>query len=141
MDKVVTGKFAFVILHYLTEEYTESCVSSVQKLFKSGGPKVHIYIVDNASPDGSGQRLYEKYSGNDDVTVILGKEMFYILDHTCRYKVISEDSETIRIATPDPVNTARIIGGRKFLSRYLFPKGIDRKISVTGAEDNGIQPD
>lgn len=69
------------------------------------------------------------------------KEMFYILDHTCRYKVISEDSDTIRIATPDPVNTARIIGGRKFLSRYLFPKGIDRKISVTGAEDNGIQPD
>ncbi len=73
MDKVVTGKFAFVILHYLTEEYTESCVSSVQKLCKSGGPKVHIYVVDNASPDGSGQRLYEKYSGNDDVTVILGK--------------------------------------------------------------------
>lgn len=62
--------FCFVILHYLTIEETISSVNSIKKL--KGDKK--IIIVDNASPNGSGLKLKNKYKNSDDVTVILNKE-------------------------------------------------------------------
>lgn len=61
---------AFVILHYLAVESTITCV----KCIKSLGQDVHIVVVDNASPDGSGLRLARKYKKDRRVTMILNKE-------------------------------------------------------------------
>lgn len=60
----------FVILHYMVLEETEGCVRSLDKLI---GEK-SIVIVDNASPNGSGEKLAELYENREDVTVVLNKE-------------------------------------------------------------------
>ena len=56
----------FVVLHYLAYEMTLQCTESLLGL---AGEK-HIVIVDNASPNGSGQRLTEHFAGNPEVTVL-----------------------------------------------------------------------
>lgn len=47
----------FVILHYNTEEETVACVNSILQHLSGA----NVVIVDNGSPNGSGQRLKEKY--------------------------------------------------------------------------------
>lgn len=61
---------AFVILHYRAIDSTIKCVDSIKKL--SGNNQ--IVIVDNASPDDTGERLVNKYSSDPQVTVLLNPE-------------------------------------------------------------------
>ena len=57
----------FVVLHYLAYEMTLQCTESLLGL---AGEK-HIVIVDNASPDGSGEKLAAHFSGqSSEVTVL-----------------------------------------------------------------------
>lgn len=57
----------FVVLHYLAYEMTLQCTESLLGL---AGEK-HIVIVDNASPDGSGEKLAAHFSGRlSEVTVL-----------------------------------------------------------------------
>lgn len=65
-------KFAFVILHYNTIEDTYACVASIRKNVKEA--LYHIIIVDNCSPNRTGQELKDEYATNRDVTVILNHE-------------------------------------------------------------------
>ncbi len=60
----------FIILHYMVAEETETCIRSLDRL--SG--ERHIVIVDNASPNGSGKALQEKYRDRQDITVLLNDE-------------------------------------------------------------------
>lgn len=60
-------KIYAVILHYQTYSDTETCVESI---FKSCGTNLHIIIVDNGSPNCSGEELERKYQSNSCVTVI-----------------------------------------------------------------------
>lgn len=66
------SNFSFVILHYNTIDDTLACVSSIKEMCKKHN--FQIYIVDNASPNGSGNQLEQSYSNDDDVSVILSKE-------------------------------------------------------------------
>lgn len=63
-------KTVFVVLHYCQGEVTKDCVESLLEL---DGEKF-VVIVDNASPDGSGDVLKQFYSGKDNVKVILNKD-------------------------------------------------------------------
>ncbi len=60
-------KVAFVVLHYCQISVTLDCISSLLHL--KGNPLV--VVVDNASPDGSGIVLRDKYKGNGVVHIIL----------------------------------------------------------------------
>lgn len=62
-------KFGFVILHYMAFDMTVECVEKILKLF-SDNP-IKIVIVDNASFNGSGTRLREKYQNNESVEVLI----------------------------------------------------------------------
>lgn len=64
--------FAFVILHYNTIDDTRECVSSIRKFIEDGS--YHIIIVDNGSPNGSGQILANDYQNDKDITVIFNNE-------------------------------------------------------------------
>lgn len=64
--------FAFVILHYNTIDDTRECVSSIRINIKDEA--YHIIIVDNGSPNGSGQILADDFQNDKDITVILNKE-------------------------------------------------------------------
>jgi GT2 family glycosyltransferase len=65
-------KFCFVILHYLNLGDTIKCVSSIFQNIRY--PDYFIILVDNASPDNSGQELAELYVNEEKVTVLLNSE-------------------------------------------------------------------
>lgn len=65
-------KFSFLILHYNTLEETEKCIDSIMKLEHIEESK--IVVVDNNSPNHTGEILKEKYAEINQVEVILNKE-------------------------------------------------------------------
>ena len=68
----IMPRFSFVILHYNSIDDTIACVDSIIECCQND--VYRIYIVDNASPNGSGTQLLESYSVDDKVSVILSKE-------------------------------------------------------------------
>ena len=64
-----TLDFSFVILHYVAFDMTVECVDNLIKRF--GNNNILIVIVDNASPNGSGKKLKERFHDNSKVVVIL----------------------------------------------------------------------
>ena len=62
------NKIAFVILNYCTFSDTVECINSVKD--KIDADDYEIVIVDNASPDGSGQQLRERYKGVSKITIL-----------------------------------------------------------------------
>lgn len=63
--------FAFVILHYLSEEMTIECVNTIINTFDMRLCK--IVIVDNGSENGSGKRLQDRYSELEYCSLILSE--------------------------------------------------------------------
>lgn len=68
---MVNVSLVFVILHYTAMKDTVECVSSIED--KTNDP-YRIVIVDNASPDGSGQKLADLYKDDEKVHVVLSKK-------------------------------------------------------------------
>lgn len=66
------SKIAFVILHYCVVEETIECVESIQQ--RIDVDDYDIIIVDNCSPDGSGEILKEKYNNQKSITVLSNSE-------------------------------------------------------------------
>ena len=62
-------KFCFVILHYNAIEETIKCIESIQLLEKY--EDCSIVLVDNASPNGSGVILQNRYCDDKQIDVIL----------------------------------------------------------------------
>lgn len=65
-------KIVFIILHYMAEEETYRSVRSIQE--KIDVEEYRIIIVDNGSPDGSGQRLKNLYTSEQKIKVVLTGE-------------------------------------------------------------------
>lgn len=65
-------RYAFLILHYYTIEDTNKCIESIFKNCKN--EDINIIIVDNASPNKTGEVLKKKYQLNDKIHVILNKK-------------------------------------------------------------------
>ncbi|MBK7104715.1 MAG: glycosyltransferase family 2 protein [Ignavibacteriae bacterium] len=61
--------FTFVILHYQTLQDTLKCVDSI--LSKINNDKFYIVIVDNKSPNNSGNELMNKFSSHPQIKIIL----------------------------------------------------------------------
>lgn len=61
--------FVFVILHYNAIEDTIECVNSIVSNMQNGN--YSIVIVDNASPNGTGVHLQEKYEADSNIIVLL----------------------------------------------------------------------
>lgn len=59
--------FSFVILHYRAVDETIKCVESIKKTQQKS---YHIVIVDNNSPDNSGQQLDSLYEGDNHITIL-----------------------------------------------------------------------
>lgn len=62
-------KIGIVILNYNSYKYTTNCISSILS-YNSKSRQFEIYIVDNASPDKSGNRLFRKYESSNNISVI-----------------------------------------------------------------------
>ena len=64
-------KVSFVILHYNAVTDTIKCVESIIKLRRGEQEDVSIIIVDNCSPNGTGQLLKNKYKNTERIDVLL----------------------------------------------------------------------
>lgn len=65
-------KTAFVILHYQNADVTNRCITCLLAL--KGIENHEIVVVDNGSPNGSGQKLKDTYAANSNVHVLLTSE-------------------------------------------------------------------
>lgn len=65
-------KFGFVVLHYMAYDMTVECVDNLLQRFKTYN--INIVVVDNASSNGSGKKLADKYHSEKKVTVLLNKK-------------------------------------------------------------------
>lgn len=63
--------FAYIVLHYQTLTETQKCIDSILPLIEESDI---IVIIDNASPNGSGRLLLEKYADVSYIKVILNQE-------------------------------------------------------------------
>ena len=72
MEKKQYVSFCFLILHYMDIELTYKTVESVMSLHNFNDSK--IIIVDNASPNGSGKILLEKYRNMEQIHIVLSPE-------------------------------------------------------------------
>lgn len=67
--KVETKKFAFVILHFLDFEITVSCIETIRK--KINYNDYVIIVVDNGSPNKTGEKIKHRYEKDSSIYVIL----------------------------------------------------------------------
>lgn len=65
-------KTAFVILHYQNDTVTKRCVHTLLELEGIGDHE--IVIVDNASANGSGEKLRQRYEAYPNIHVLLSQE-------------------------------------------------------------------
>jgi GT2 family glycosyltransferase len=64
-------KTVFVILHYLTLDDTVACVASLQHNLATGrDDDLEIVIVDNGSPNQSGEQLAQHFSGQPGIHLL-----------------------------------------------------------------------
>lgn len=63
---------SFVILHYMTIEDTIQCIESIKNnvVYRD----YSIILVDNASPNNTGEELKKIYKDDKDITVLINKE-------------------------------------------------------------------
>lgn len=62
------GRIGVILVNYCGEQDTYECIESIRS---STYTDVKIYVLDNASPDGSGASLAKKYAESTDVQVKL----------------------------------------------------------------------
>ena len=106
---------AFVILHYNSIDDTRKCIESIRRLAevytktdlnsgtvqligrdstKEKQEPVHIVVVDNASPNGSGSLLKNEYGGVSDITLIMNrKNSGFSAGNNIGYKYVKENLE------------------------------------------------
>lgn len=63
---------AFIILHYQSIDETKNCIESILSMNHS--ENLGIVVIDNASPNGTGQDLYERYLNFPNIVVYLNSE-------------------------------------------------------------------
>lgn len=66
------GCICFVILHYNGIDDTEKCIQSIQQL--DGQQDIRIVLVDNASPNGTGRQLADRYMEDEKIDVLCREE-------------------------------------------------------------------
>lgn len=98
-------KACFVILHYLSWETTEACIESIFNVIpQSSRIPYHVIVVDNASPDDSYAKLWERYWRHPAVTLLQAPEnMGFARGNNMgyRYALEKEHADFVVIANND----------------------------------------
>ena len=116
--------YAVVILNYNTFEDTVVCVDSIKKYAACSSYK--IYVVDNASPDKSGQLLSSKYAQDDKVQVLISERNlgFSGGNNIGIREALEEGFEYIYLLNSDIIlqNDAFKLFAERFILFTFFPK-------------------
>lgn len=83
-------KIGFEILHYQSVDETINCVDSIRRYI----PHASIVIVDNASPNKSGEILKKKYTDSCNIEIIqLHENLGFARGNNAGYQYLREDHE------------------------------------------------
>ncbi|HGK9498072.1 TPA: glycosyltransferase family 2 protein [Streptococcus pneumoniae] len=105
--------FCFVILHYRTSNDTIECIKSIQKL--EGDYK--IVIVDNASQNGSIERVEALFANNDEIVIIKNtKNLGFAAGNNIGYAYARTQIKTDMIAV---LNNDIVIKQKDFINRIF----------------------
>lgn len=81
-------RIVFVVLHYCAVDSTREAIQSIQNCC---GLNQEIVVVDNASPDQSGERLKEEYKNCRKIHILQGKEnVGFAKGNNCGYRYARE---------------------------------------------------
>jgi len=104
-------KISFVVLHYCKADVTIKCVDSILDINCS------VVVVDNASPDGSGQKLKKHYQHQNNVHVILNNNnLGFASGNNIGYKYAKEEQKAKIIIV---VNNDTYISDKAFAQKIL----------------------
>ncbi len=67
-------KISIIIVNYNTFDYTQQCIDSVLEALKFSNINGEIIVIDNDSPDKSGEKLKKFYKDNSQVDIILNND-------------------------------------------------------------------
>lgn len=105
--------YGFVVLHYLDYEMTQKCVTTLTKNFNDYNYKV--VIVDNASNNGSAERLQDLFKDNSNIKVIINaKNLGFAQGNNVGYEYIQNTYEADYIVV---MNNDVLIRQRSFLDK------------------------
>lgn len=108
-------KFCFVILHYQAINETKECVKSILENVEY--PNYSIVIVDNKSPNKTGQELKNFYLNNEKVTVLLNSENNgFAKGNNLGYKYAKDHFSAEFVAC---INNDTIIEDRHFIQKII----------------------
>lgn len=65
-------RIVFIVLHYMAINDTVECINSIRKNFQRDS--YHTIVVDNCSPDKSGEDLIRMYETDEDITVLCNNQ-------------------------------------------------------------------
>lgn len=63
---------SFIILHYMAIEETMQCIQSIKRM--DNQEEIRIVVVDNASPNRSGEQLRKTYCEDEQIDVIINEK-------------------------------------------------------------------
>jgi len=118
----------FVVLHYLVFEETVECVESILQMKHSN---LKIVVIDNFSPNGSGDKLKEKYRAFNNITVILNTEnVGFTLGNNIGYKYAKHNlrSDFIILANND------VVFRQSCFAEEIITEYIDNKYDILGPD-------
>lgn len=114
-------KIAFLILHYNTIDDTIKCIDSINKNVKES---YHIVVVDNCSPNGTGNQLLEKYRNDNNITIIINKKnLGFAKGNNIGFKYIKENLNVKYIA---------MINNDTYLLDNKFVEIIEKEYNYSG---------
>ncbi|MBQ8945327.1 MAG: glycosyltransferase [Lachnospiraceae bacterium] len=94
-------RMAFILLHYMNEALTSRAVESILEL--KGVDDCRIVVVDNASSNGSGEKLRNKYESEIIHVIICNENGGFSKGNNVGYRYVKDnyDSEFIVAANND----------------------------------------
>lgn len=104
-------KFCFIILHYKNINETVKCIRSIQLHYR----KYNIVIIDNASKDGTGEKLKQLYCEFNQIDVLIlqtASGFSYANNYGIRYAKQKYNPDFLIVCNNDI----------QFVDRYLYEK-------------------
>lgn len=122
-------KFGFVILHYLSEKMTIECINTILQNY--GGKDIFLVVIDNASPNGSGKRLFDLYNENSKIKIILSDEnLGFGKGNNLGYKYLKENFDCDFIVV---MNNDVLINQKDFLEK-IEAQYIEKQFGILGPD-------
>ena len=97
-------KYSFVILHYKNIQVTMACIKSILELYSN----TNVIVVDNASCDGTSERLTEHYRECENVhiiTLLKTRGFSYGNNIGCSYAISSFSPDFLIVCNSDTIFT------------------------------------